>query len=138
MKKTNQQEAFEYISTTFQKSVLADENISYEFRKDIIAGWEDISQDPIIGTHLLQAVTNFLWEVDGKLEAARKAGIVMALTRLELVYGINPTPEQQATIRELENLLKEESAAEEQEVSDVGELDLSEVGGNDEDDTPLV
>ena len=139
MKKTNQEEALEFISTAFKASVSVDRKIDPNDRKAITDWWEEaIINEPIIGLHLLQAITNFLWEIDKKMESAHKAGIVMAITRLELVFNANPIPGGESIIAELVQLLKEESNPEVTELTDVDKVDLSEVGGNDEDDTPLV
>ena len=143
--KSRQEEAWEYISNTFIRLINTDKNIAYDHKRSVIAFWEDLFWHDGVKNNILQAVSNLLWEIDGKMDSARKAGIMMALSTIERNFpkdaeasGVAMT-KQQITLL-LESLLKSEGNPEEQELGEdeIQDMDLSEVGGNDEDDTPLV
>lgn len=138
--KSRQEEAYEYISGNFVKLLEGDTRISYEHKRSVIAFWEDLFAHEGVRNLMVQAFSNFLWEIDKKNQAALKAGITMALSRIELLAGDQEEVSVKAVIAELENMLKEEDTPAETPIKaeDLENVDLSEVGGGDEDDTPLI
>lgn len=135
--RSRQEQAYDEVSSTFIKLLQNDERISYEHKRSVIAFWEDLFAHEGVRNNMVQAFSNFLWEMDKHNESARKAGIMMALTRLELSFKDFVEVPTKDVIAELTNLLKEEEAPEEQTIKadDLENMDLSEVGGGDEDDT---
>lgn len=135
--RSRQEQAYDEVSSTFIKLLQNDERISYEHKRSVIAFWEDLFAHEGVRNNMVQAFSNFLWEMDKHNESARKAGIMMALTRLELSFKDFVEVPTKDVITELTNLLKEEEAPEEQTIKaeDLENMDLSEVGGGDEDDT---
>ena len=135
--RSRQEQAYDEVSSTFIKLLQNDERISYEHKRSVIAFWEDLFAHEGVRNNMVQAFSNFLWEMDKHNESARKAGIMMALTRLELSFKDLVEVPTKDVITELTNLLKEEEAPEEQTIKaeDLENMDLSEVGGGDEDDT---
>lgn len=145
MNKTRQEEAYEFVSSNFIKLLEGDSRISYEHKRSVMAFWEDLFAHEGVRNLMVQAFSNFLWEIDKKMESARKAGIMLALSTLELGFpkgvadaDVAMTKEQITTL--LEGLLKAEETPEEPTIKgeDLENMDLSEVGGGDEDDTPLI
>lgn len=137
-KKSRQEEAYEYVSKLFVKLLEKDDRISYEHKRSVIAFWEDLFAHDGVKNNMVQAFSNFLWEIDKRNEAARKAGIMMALSRVELDFKDFvevPTKDISTSIL---NLLKEESDVDEEIIDKIATMDLSEVGGGDEDETPAV
>lgn len=140
--KSRQEEAYEFVSSTFVKLLEKDDRISYDHKRSVIAFWEDLFAHDGVRNNMEQAFSNFLWEIDKKMESARKAGIMLALSTLELGFPNDAAPADVAMTKEqivttLEGLLKMEETPEEPtiEADDLENMDLSEVGGGDEDDT---
>jgi len=140
--KTRQEEAYEYVSGTFVKLLENDDRISYEHKRSVIAFWEDLFAHEGVRDNMIQAFSNFLGEIDPKIDAARKAGIAQlndAITR-SLPLAQEGTVEWaivKATQRIANELLEAENQVDEPTIKadDLENIDLSEVGGNDEDDT---
>ena len=140
--KTRQEQAYDYVSGTFVKLLEKDNRISYEHKRSVIAFWEDLFAHEGVRNNMVQAFSNFLGEIDNRMESARKAGIMLALSVLELGFPSDAAAADVAMTKEqivstLEDLLKVESTPEEPTIKadDLENMDLSEVGGNDEDDT---
>lgn len=136
--KTRQEEAFDYIAETFLKLIQRDKTIHH--KKEVLAFWHDFFEHEGVRNNMLQAINNFLWEIDGKLDAARKAGIDQLRT-VVLLEGKRAVGDNGfmavRTIDDIANRLLEAENAPEETVNATG-TDLSEVGGGDEDDTPLM
>lgn len=141
MSKTRQEEAYEYITSDFFKLLERDKRIDPELRGAVIAYWQDLFEHPGVKNNMLQSVSNFLGEVDKRMDASRKAGIVQMKDTLVLNLRsmYQDGPEVGGAIKDLENmaadLIAQEDTAE--EIIDPEAEDLSEVGGADEDDTPI-
>ncbi len=140
--KSRQEEAYEFVSSTFVKLLEKDDRISYEHKRSVIAFWEDLFAHEGVRNNMVQAFSNFLWEIDKKMESALKAGIMLALSTLELGFPKDVADGDVAMTKEqitalLEGLLKAEETPEEPTIKgeDLANMDLSEVGGGDEDDT---
>lgn len=143
--KTRQEEAYDYVSGIFIKLLQNDDRISYEHKRSVIAFWEDLFAHEGVKNNMLQAFSNFLDEIDGKMDAARKAGISQlndAITK-SLPLAQEGTVEWaivKATQRMANELLAAEDTPEEPALTndEIENMDLSEVGGGDEDETPLI
>lgn len=135
--KSRQEEAYEAVSGTFVKLLEGDNRISYEHKRSVIAFWEDLFAHEGVRNNMVQAFSNFLWEIDKHNEAARKAGIMMAVSRIELLADGQEEVSTAAIIKALEEMLKEESTPEEPTIKgeELENADLTEVGGGNEDDT---
>lgn len=136
---SRQENAWKFINTTFIKLLQGDKKISYEMKKSVEAFWVDLFAEEIVRNNMLQAINNFLWEIDVKMDSARKAGIMQALSAVEL-QGSNSVTGMVAitdVVKLIEDILKSEESPEEK-IQDIENTDLSEVGGGDEDDTPLL
>ncbi len=137
--KTRQEEAYEYVSNTFVKLLEQDDRISYEHKRSVIAFWEDLFAHEGVRNNMVQAFSNFLWEIDKINDSARKAGMMQVLSAVELSADKEGTEEiyYSDVIKLIEDLLKSEETPEEPTIKaeDLEDVDLSEVGGNDEDDT---
>lgn len=131
-KKSRQEEAYDFVSSTFVKLLEGDNRISYEHKRSVIAFWEDLFAHEGVRNNMVQAFSNFLFEIDTRVDSARKAGIMQALSAIELHSDSN-NGNYSEIVKLLEDLLKSEEAPEEK--VNVEEMDLSEVGGGNEDDT---
>lgn len=141
--KPRQEEAYDFVSGTFVKLLENDSRISYEHKRSVIAFWEDLFAHDGVRNNMVQAFSNFLEEIDPKIDAARKAGIVQMEEAITRSIPVNTIPADiwealVAHVRQTRaDLLKSEDAPEEKPIKaeDLEHVDLSEVGGGDEDDT---
>lgn len=138
---TRQEEAYDYITGTFFELLQRDKRIDPEMRGAVIAYWQDLFEHPGIRNNMLQAFSNFLSEIDKRMDASRKAGIVQLRDQLVLnLRGVKQDDEHlEGAIRGLNQMVNELLAQEDtqEEIVDPEAEDLSEVGGADEDDTPI-
>ncbi len=138
--KTRQEEAYDFISSTFVKLLEGDNRIGYEHKRSVIAFWEDLFAHEGVRNNMVQAFSNFLWEIDTKMDSSRKAGIQSVEDALQAQF--NPqgmlypeaTLELKDVLAVMEQLLRAENQPEET-IQDIENIDLSEVGGGNEDDT---
>ncbi len=140
---SRQEEAFNYVAQTFLQLIQRDDKIPH--KKEVMAFWQDFFEHEGVRNNMIQAFSNFLWEVDLKLDASRKAGIVQLSNALKLAMPGDATHPENLAVSKLishvvEQQLASENGAEEKPLTDteVAETDLSEVGGGNEDDTPLL
>jgi hypothetical protein len=137
--KTRQEVAYDYISEHLIKLLQKDDRIAYEHKRSVISFWQDLFEHEGVKNNLLMAISDYLFEVDVKLQAARQAGIVQILDAIRLERG-NLTEGTEAfgalgaVLKLGEEILVEEKKPEEM-IQDIENTDLSEVGGGDEDDT---
>lgn len=138
--KSRQEEAFEYVTKTFIKLVENDSTI--HDKKDIMAFWQDCFDYPGVRENMIQAFSNFLFDIDDKMDAARKAGIMQVRDVIQRSANLPKpklmTPDIILTI--IDGILLDEDQPEERPINgdDVAKEDLSEVGGGDENDEPLI
>lgn len=138
-----QEQAFEFWKKTFLKLIAQSKDIPR--KQDALAELHDFFEYPGIRDNMVQAFSNFLFEIDDKLDASRKAGIQQVRDSFEqALASANPGPgegvaamTEKAIFALIDEQLKLENTPEET-IPDVATTDLSEVGGGDEDDTPLV
>lgn len=141
MKLTRQEEAFNFVAQTFVKLIEQDKRVAH--KEEVMAFWADFFEHGGIRDNMIQAFENFLWEIDGKMDSARKAGIVSVKEAIETeinLEGYSGTTEHLDIVSEIiEDLLAAEEIPEENiSESDVANMDLSEVGGGHEDDTSPI
>lgn len=136
---SQQQEAYDFVTSTFIKLLEQDDRISYEHKRSVLAFYEDMFSHEGVRNNMLQAFSNFLDEIDKRMNASRKAGIVQAKDALllELQGSLYPSVSAAEIEVVIEQLLASESA-EEETIPVSEDMDLTEVGGGDEDDTPLL
>jgi hypothetical protein len=141
-KKTRQEEAYEYVTSTFIKLLEQDKRISYEHKRSVLAFYEDMFAHGGVRDNMLQAFSNFLGEIDKRMDAARLAGLYEAREALELAIPAGSSwPQSIATQRFVLSIIDEQINVEntkEQTITVTEDTDLTEVGGGDEDDTPLL
>lgn len=139
IEKTRQEEAYEFIAQTFLKLLGDDEKISYEHKRSVIVFWQDLFAHEGVRNNMLQAFSNFLDEIDGKMDSARKAGMQHVRELIEQTADVNGTEEIYVNdvLALIDEALKVENTPEEAPIDakDLENMDLSEVGGGDEDDT---
>lgn len=145
VKLSRQEEAYQFVTDLFLKLIQNDVRISPEYKKAVVAYWRDMFDHEGVRNNMIQAFSNFLFEIDGKMDSARKAGISQLKDAILQSVG---EPEEgtveyaiaKAVIGISDDLLKAESTPEEKPLTDkdIENMDLSEVGGGDEDDTPLI
>lgn len=143
MNKTRQEEAYEYVTSTFLKLLEQDKRIGYEHKRSVLAFYEDMFAHGGVRDNMLQAFSNFLAETDKRMDAVRKAGIQSVMDSLNMQYTtngeINPYFDipYEEVIDLIRGLLHAENTKE-QTITVTEDTDLTEVGGGDEDDTPLL
>lgn len=140
---SRQEEAYNFVTETFLKLLENDKRISYDFKKSVMAFWEDLFAHKGVRNNMIQAFSNFLWELDNKMDSARKAGIVQAKDAVRMALEAMPSNDDDnlpSILNAIDDLLNAENTPEEAPLTEaeVKSLDLSEVGGGDEDDTPLL
>lgn len=140
---SRQEQAWGFINSTFLKLIMSDKKVPYEVKKSIEAFWIDLFATNAVRENMIQAVNNFLWEIDIKVDSARRAGIQQlndAITGRFLELPQEGTVER-AIVKTVtftaKQLLDAENSPEEM-IQDIENTDLSEVGGGDEDDSPIV
>lgn len=146
MSKSRQEEAYEYVFGLFIKLLQQDKRISYEHKQSVIAFWQDLFAHEGVRNNMVQAFSNFLWELDEKLDASRRAGIVeLSDNMLQVIRSKNNHVWKTDSVKAFiegwtKHSLQIESTPEAELLTDedIANADLSEVGGGDEDDTPLV
>lgn len=143
IKKSQQEEAYEYVSKTFLKLLQQDPRIGSESREDVLASWDDLFEHEGVRNNMLQAFGNFMDEIDKRMDASRKAGI--AQLRDQMILNLRSTEQDnerlQGAIIAINRMANELLAIEnspEQVIPVTENVDLTEVGGGDEDDTPLL
>lgn len=144
MAKTRQEEACEYIGDIFIKLIQENKKLSYEYKRSLMAFMGDIITDENVKNDMLQAMSNFLNEIDKKLDSARKAGIIEvkeSINRLVSSRGVDFKYISVATVRlSCDLLIERENTPEEEPLTtdEIADMDLREVGGGDEDDSPII
>lgn len=137
--KTRQEEAYEFVSNTFVKLLEDDNRISYEHKRSVIAFWQDLFAHEGVRNNMVQAFSNFLDEIDQRIDSARKGGMVSIKELIQQAADVNGG--EMMPVAQVISLIDEMVAVEETpeekpiEASDLENMDLSEVGGGDEDDT---
>lgn len=146
-----QEELFNFWEKNFIKLIESATDVPQ--KKEIVAGWKDALEWPGVRSTMIQAFSNILWEFSKKLDAARGAGMIELRNALVAQANANGskvsiTGDTFSVVGKLDmdiaqmlqtayNLLEAEKSAEEP-MGDVSKIDLTEVGGGDEDDTPLL
>ncbi len=142
--KTRQEEAFEYVTQQFTKLLMGDMKMPADRKKDVIAFWKDVFEYEGTRDNMIQAFSNFLFEIDEKMDAARKAGIAQCSEAIKndiASLSSDEVPVYKAGLKAARNicsiiLLQEMEPAEKTiDGSELENMDLSEVGGGNEDDT---
>lgn len=141
-----QEQAYEYVTETFLKLLQQDKRIGAEHKKSVIAFYEDMFAHEGVRNNMIQAFSNFLDEVNKRVDKARQAGMEAVREEVQLQY--NPQgllyPSIDIPYEDLgaliDRMLLVEQNPEEENLTDdtIANMDLSEVGGDDEDDTPLI
>lgn len=130
---SKQEQAFNEVTETFMRLIERDGRI--EHKKEVLAFYNDLFEHPGVRNNMLQAFSNFLWHLDANQDA-KAVGALQDF--LDLIPKI-ADPENENTqkiMQHLRTLIEEETNTDSEDVS-VDE-DLSEVGGGDEDNTPLL
>lgn len=139
---SRQEEAYSSVMNTFTRLVYNDPKIHN--KEDILAFWHDFFENPGVKNNMVQAFSNFLWEIDQRIDAAKLAGMEQIREAFDLaVPGDASHPENLAVSKLVNAIIDEQIALEktpetELEESEIESTDLTEVGGGDEDDTPLI
>lgn len=140
--KSRQEEAYDYVSGNFIKLLEGDDRISYEHKRSVMAFWEDLFAHEGVRNLMVQAFSNFLSEIDLRIDAARKAGMMQIREAFELAVPADAEhPENLAVSKLVLSIIDEQLAVEATpeepgiKAEDLENMDLSEVGGGDEDDT---
>lgn len=143
-KKISRQEgAFDFVAGTFLRLIENDPRVAN--KKEVLAFWHDFFAHEGVRNNMIQAFSNFLWEVDGRINSARKAGMVQIKEAIELeakkyqLENIDDATIRISYVYELiDQMLSAESTPEETLTDEaIAKMDLSEVGGGNEDDTPI-
>lgn len=141
--KTRQEEGYEYISSTFIRLLQDDPRISHEHKRSVLAWWEDLFAHEGVKNNMLQAFSNFFDEIDKRVDASRKAGLQSAKDAVhaqakeyDLVGIADATIKIGFVYKIIDDLIAAENSPE--ETVNAADMDLSELGEEDEDDTPLV
>ena len=136
---TRQEEAYDFVSNTFVKLLEGDERIGYEHKRSVIAFWEDLFAHEGVRNNMVQAFSNFLDEIDQRIDSARKGGMVSIKELIQQAADVNggETIPVAQVIGLIDEMVAVEETPEEKPIiaSDLENVDLSEVGGGDEDDT---
>jgi len=138
---TRQEEAYEYISETFQKLLQPDDRIGSEHRESVLAFWADLFTHEGVRNNMLLAFSGFMDEIDKRLDASRKAGIASVKEAIDLEINLDGYFGGTEHLDIVEDIIKHLLAVEntpEQSITVTDKTDLTEVGGGDEDDTPLL
>lgn len=138
--KNRQEEAYDFVSQTFIKLLERDNRIAYEHKRSVIAFWEDLFAHEGVRNNMIQAFSNFMFEIDDRMSAARKAGMMQvhyAVEKAAASQTLNKKLTPEMLLMLIDGLVIGEGAPEET-IPDVATTDLSEVGGGNEDDTPLL
>lgn len=139
--KTRQEEGYEYVSSTFIRLLQDDPRISTEHKRTVLAWWEDLFAHDGVKNNMLQAFSNFFDEVDQRVDATRKAGIAQVDEAISLYAGgVDKVPDGYIKLDQVHAIIKQLLDAENspEETVDAASMDLTELGEEDEDDTPLV
>lgn len=138
---TRQEIAYQEIGATFLTLIQRDPLIDPEMRKTVVAWWVDLFDHPGVANNMKLAISNLLAQQDKRVDAARKAGIQSVRDAIEMQYNSAKLlyPSVDIPLEEINGVIDALLFAEEstEEVIDAAEMDLSEVGGNDEDNTPI-
>jgi hypothetical protein len=150
-RKSRQEKAYDYVTSIFLRLLKRDKNISYEYKQSITTFYEDMFAHEGVRNNMIQAFSNFLDEIDKRMDASRRAGICSVREAVLLQAAANGTaisPSCGAISGKLDlnpvdvvgliNELLEAEDEPEDVVSDIESMDLSEVGGGEEDDTPIL
>lgn len=124
MKPSRQEEAFDFVTKTFIKLLEQDKRIAYEHKRSVIAFYEDLFAHEGIRNNMVQAFSNLLWDTEASVEKGIMYELVQVVKMIPKVAKADDpnTKAIEAMMLEL--------------IAEVG--DLKEVGGGDEDDTPLI
>lgn len=138
MKKSRQEEAFEFVFNTFYRLIEGDKRTPN--KQIVLAMFQDLFGVEEVRSNMVQAFSNFLFEIDDKIDAARKAGIDQLRTTVILEGKRAVGDSGFMSVRTIDhiasNLLESENS-EEETIEGIENMDLTEVGGGDEDDTPI-
>lgn len=135
---SRQEEAFDYVAQTFLKLIQKDKTIPH--KKEVMAFWHDFFEHEGVRNNMIQAFSNLLWEIDGKIENAKAVELLELQKMVDKVA--DPENENTKKIKTLISKLIDEKKttikfqSPDELLDEVG--DLSEVGGGNEDDTPLI
>lgn len=127
--KTREKEAFNQIAITFVRLIQRDKDIPH--KREVIAYWEDFFAHPGVKANMVQAISNFLWDQDDKVDAKLKDEMKALLDIIPKVADAD-NENTQKIMAAITAMINVETIIEDVKVEDV---DLSEVGGGDEDDT---
>lgn len=135
-KLTRQENAYKIVTETFLKLLEKDKRISYEHKKSVIAFYEDMFAHEGVRNNMILAFSSFLWDIDGKIDVARKAGMIQIRDMFEHQI-IDSDNIKKLLLSMIDEQISAENSTEEI-ISNIEDTNLSEVGGGDEDDTPLI
>lgn len=140
MSKSRQELAYDKVSDTFVKLLENDTRISYEHKRSVIAFWQDLFAHEGVRNNMIQAFSNFLWDQDNDLDA--KVAGELAVIQNMILHIADPENENTKKITEtLTQMINERMDKAPMRMlteEEIAGVDLSEVGGGDEDDTPLI
>ena len=137
---SRQEQGFELWKVTFFKLITTDKTIPYEDRKMILGMLHDVMDLPVVRTNMVQAFSNFMWSNDDKVQQ----DVANELKTLQSMIPklVQPGSKDAAVIRHaMEDIIREaEEVVNYHDASDIiaEEPDLSEVGGDEEDNRPML
>ncbi len=143
MIQTRQEEAYNFIANNFIELVQKDKKLAYDYKRSLLAFLGDAMADENVMNDLLQAISNFLWEIDKKIDSSRKAGMIELKDAIRITFNPNGEMFKEAHLCSIlalcDSIVDKENTPDEPSLTDdeVSNMDLSEVGGGDEDDSPL-
>lgn len=136
-KLSRQEQGFNFFAEMFLKLIAADKKI--EHKKEVLAYFHDLLEHGGVRNNMIQAFSEFMWEHDKKCQA----DLVSELKTIQSMFASMLTQNEttEIVIKTLDQFIAEswqpvEYQKAEELIAEVG--DLSEVGGGDEDDTPLL
>lgn len=130
--KSRQEKVFDQIAVTFVRLIQRDKDIPH--KREVLAYWEDFFAHQGVRNNMVQAISNYLWDLDDQTDAKLKDEMKALLDIIPKVADADNENTKKimaaiTAIINVENVIEEVS---------VGNTDLAEVGGGDEDDTPLI
>lgn len=139
-KPTRQEVAYQEIGATFLALIQRDPLIDTETRKTVVAWWVDLFDHPGVANNMKLAISNLLAQQDKRVDAARKAGMVQVLEAFDLAVPADAKhPANLAVSKLVHSIVSEQLEQENSPVEMIGpeDMDLSELGEEDEDNTPI-
>lgn len=133
---SRQEQAYETVTHTFLKLLERDKRISYEHKRSVLAFYKDMFAHEGVRNNMILAFSGFLWNIDKKIDASRKSGMIQIRDMFD-----NQVIDSDNIKKLLLSMIDEQISIEnsiEETIGDIETTNLTEVGGGDEDDTPLI